>query len=69
MIGCEVVFYCCVEVEKVYGEDVGVIVDLVGYYLLVVEGDIVVEYFIFYGGINFGKQFGYWVKMGVIFVV
>lgn len=42
VVCCQVIFYCCVEIEKVYGEDVGIVVDLVGYYLLIVEGDIVV---------------------------
>ena len=32
------------------------------------EGDIAVEHFAFHGGINPGKQLGYRVKMGAIFV-
>lgn len=66
---CQVVFYCCVKIEKVYGKNVGIVVNLVGYYLMIVESDIVVQYFIFNGGVDVRQQFVNRVEMGMVFVM
>ena len=64
----EAVFHRRVKVEKAHGEDAGAVADLAGQHPPAAEGDIAVEHFAFHGGINPGKQLGYRVKMGAIFV-
>ena len=64
----EAVFHRRVKVEKAHGEDAGAVADLAGHHPPAAEGDIAVEHFAFHGGINPGKQLGYRVKMGAIFV-
>ncbi len=66
--GGETVFHCGAEVEKAHGENAGAITDLTGHHPASAEGDIAVQHFAFYGGINARQQFANRVQVRAVFV-